>query len=87
MASPFEIAIRQIDRWIIAARQDAHPAVRLLHATYATGDVDMLRQMYPDDLIYRMTGRDMGQLAKQASQLQSQAEREFKRACPQLFPY
>lgn len=52
--------IRQIERWIIAARQDSNPGIKLLHANYAVGNLDMLRQMFSDNEIKEATSKDPG---------------------------
>lgn len=75
-------AIRQIERWIFASKQDKHPGIALLHANYAVGDLDMLRQMYDDAVVFEITGKNPLKLLREATQLQDKAQREVMRYCP-----
>ena len=81
----YQIAIRQIERWIIASQQDVNPGIKLLHANYAVGDLDMLRQMYNDKFILSMTGQNPHSLLIAATALQDKAQAEIKEICPELF--
>lgn len=83
---PISQAIRQIERWLIATKQDRHPAIKMLHANYAVGDLDMLRQMYSDQDIMTATGKDALALLRAASHAQDQAQQELARLCPSLVP-
>lgn len=76
-------AVRQIERWLYAASQDISPGITMLHANYAVGNLDMLRQMYSDRDIERATGKSAFKLLHQASKLQDKAQRELLRLCPQ----
>lgn len=80
------MAVRQIERWMIAARQDRHPAIKLLHSNYAVADVDMLRQAFTDEQIKQSTGKDARQLYRTAISLQDEAQRELTFLCPQAVP-
>lgn len=79
-------AVRQVERWLFAARQDRHPGVALLHANYAAGDLDLLRQLYEDADVKRVTGRDMLALLAEASRLQDEAQAALVRLCPGWVP-
>jgi len=79
--------IRQIERWLIAAKQDKHPAIKLLHANYAVGNLDMFRQMYPDSDIKLITGKDPQALMTIATRLQDEAQKELSVLCPQGVPH
>lgn len=83
---PISQAIRQIERWLIATKQDRHPAIKMLHANYAVGDLDMLRQMYSDQDIMTATGKDSLALLRAATQAQDHAQLELARLCPALVP-
>lgn len=83
---PIPQAIRQIERWLLAVKQDQSPAVKLLHANYAVGDLDMLRQMYSDQEIVTATGRDPFQLLQQATAAQDHAQQELLKLCPGVLP-
>lgn len=74
-------AVRQVERWLFAARQDRHPGVALLHANYAVGDLDLLRQLYEDADVRRVTGRDPPVLLAEASRLQDEAQANLNRLC------
>jgi len=78
--------MRQIERWMVAAKQDTHPGIKLLHANYAVGNLDMIRQMYSDEEIRRQTGKDISKLITIAMQLQDEAQKELSRVCPQSVP-
>ncbi len=77
-------AIRQIERWIFAAKQDKHPGIALLHANYAVGDLDMLRQMYSDIEIANVSGRNALYLLREATALQDKAQKEVLSMCPRM---
>ncbi len=78
--------IRQIERWIVAAKQDLHPGIKLLHANYAVGNLDMLRQMYNSKVIKSTTGRDVDKLMRIAISLQDEAQRQLMVICPKGIP-
>jgi ketosteroid isomerase-like protein len=83
---PIRQAVRQIERWMYAATQDRHPGIAMLHANYAVGDIDMLRQMYPDDLVWEVSGRHPIELLRQATAAQDRATRDLARLCPGVAP-
>lgn len=83
---PIKQGIRQVERWIIAAKQDAHAGVKLLHANYAVGNLDMLRQQFTDEEIKRETGKDPQKLLMIATQLQDEAQKELVLLCPKIIP-
>lgn len=78
--------IRQVERWLTAARQDEHPGIKLLHANYAAGNLDMIRQMYSDKEIIEVSGKDPQYLMTVATKLQDEAQNELARICPQAVP-
>jgi hypothetical protein len=78
------IAMRQVTRWIIAARQDEHPAVQLLHANYAVGNLDMIRQLFTDQQVEQATGLKPLTLHTEATALQDLAQKRLKPYCPTL---
>lgn len=69
-AASITTAIRQTRRWLFAAQQDQHPFVAMLHANYAVGNIDLIRQMWTDADIMHATGQDINSLAKDAAQVQ-----------------
>lgn len=79
-----QTAMRQVTRWILAARQDEHPAVQLLHANYAMGNLDMIRQLFTDQQVEQATGLRPLTLHKEASALQDLAQKRLKPYCPTL---
>lgn len=83
---PILQGMRQIERWLVAARQDKHPGIKLLHSNYAVGNLDMLRQIYSDDDIQQHTGKDPQKLMTIATQLQDEAQMELYRICPEGVP-
>lgn len=83
---PIQQGIRQIERWLIAANQDKHPGIKLLHANYAVGDLDMIRQMYSDKEIIEVTGKDPQKLMSIATKYQDDAQMELIVICPQIAP-
>jgi len=84
---PILQGMRQIERWLIAAKQDKHPGIKLLHANYAVGNLDMFRQMYSDEDIEQHTGKDPQKLMTIATQLQDEAQKELARICPKGIPH
>ncbi len=83
---PILQGMRQIERWMVAAKQDKHPGIKLLHANYAVANLDMIRQMYDDAEIYNQTGKDLRQLVIIATRLQDEAQKELYRVCPKAIP-
>lgn len=79
MAFPdaMKIAIRQTTRWLYAAKQDKSPLVAMLHANYAVGNIDLMRQMWTDAEIAAGTGYDIHALVKDAQQVQDAAQRRL----------
>lgn len=80
------LAVRQIERWLIASRQDQHPAIALLHADYAMGDVDLVRQLWTDQEVVAATGKDMRLLNQHAAAAQDAAKKRILVLAPQLDP-
>ena len=78
--------MRQIERWIIAAKQDSNPGIKLLHANYAVGNLDMLRQMFTDSEIKEATSKDPALLMSVAINLQDEAQSEIEYECPSIMP-
>lgn len=74
-------AVRQIERWMFAVTQDRNPGVALLHANYAVGDLDMLRQMTSNGAVMRVTGKSMLEMLKRATKLQDMAQRRLGKFC------
>ena len=87
MISPkaIQLAIRQIDRWMFASKQDRNPGIALLHANYAVGDLDMLRQAASDIEINNTTGRNSLALFHKAIVLQDHAQERVRAICPKIF--
>ena len=67
--------IRQVERWLKAARQDLDPGVKFLHASYGVGNLDILRQIVTDQEIQRIGGVNPVALLQELSALQDAAAR------------
>lgn len=65
--------VRQVLRWIAAAKQDRDPGVKFLHATYAVGNLDILRQVASDQDILSASGQHPLTLLQDATALQDSA--------------
>jgi hypothetical protein len=76
------IAVRQAQRWLRAAKQDQHPAIRVLHANYAVATIDLIRQLWHDQQIQAMTGIDIVALLRAAMLEQDQAAVAIAAQCP-----
>ena len=76
-------AVRQVERWIFAAEQDKLAGIALLHANYAVGNIDMLRQMYSDKEIEYYTGKEPLDLLLKATLLQDKAQNKLIVKCPE----
>jgi hypothetical protein len=85
-AESIDVGIRQVLRWIMAAQQDEHPGIKLLHSNYAVGNLDMLAQQFSPDEIIRVTGYNPHDLHKVAIALQDEAMEEATVMCPHLRP-
>lgn len=70
-------ALRQTTRWLFAAKQDANPFVAMLHANYAVGNIDLIRQLWSDAEVVAATGHDITALAKDAAQMQDVVKRQL----------
>lgn len=68
------LQIRQVERWLRAARQDLEPGIRFLHASYGMGVLDMLRQLAGDDEVRAATGAEPRALAAELGRLQDAAQ-------------
>lgn len=69
--------MRQVTRWLYAAKQDQDPAVKFLHASYGVGNLDAIRQIISDQEIKLTTGFDSISLMRELSILQDQAQKEL----------
>ena len=83
-ANPIKMGIRQAKRWILAAQTDERASIKMLHANYAVGVMDSLRQMYSDQQIRSVTGADALKLLQQSANLQDQAQKLVLSICPRL---
>jgi len=72
------LQVRQIGRWLRAARQDLDPGIRFLHASYGIATLDMLRQLVSDSEIVAATGQDPGRLFGELTRLQDAAQRALE---------
>ena len=79
--------MRQTERWLTAAQQDAHPAIKMLHANYGVANADILKQAFTEAEIKQHTGKDVNELYRTAIRLQDQATRELSFLCPQAVPH
>lgn len=73
------LQVRQIERWLRAARQNGDPGIRFLHASYAVANLDMLRQLASDVEVLRTTGADPVRLHTEATRLQDEAQGALER--------
>lgn len=73
-------AVRQILRWRFAALQNKNPYVALLHSNYFAGNIDLVRQLWSDETVKKITGQDMLSLWKEATILQDKYQNELKRS-------
>lgn len=71
--------VRQVLRWIAAAKQDADPGVKFLHASYAVGNLDILRQVASDQDIQSASGQHPLALLHHATALQDAARQALTR--------
>ena len=76
--------VRQIKRWLFAAKQDRNLGVALLHVNYAVGNIDMLIQMVPYEQVKKTTGVDMFLLHKKATALQDKIQSRILRIYPKF---
>lgn len=76
--------LRQVTRWILAAKQDQDPAVMLLHTNYAVGNLDLIRQLFTDEQVERETGYKPLTLHREAITLQDYAQKKLLELCPDV---
>ncbi len=62
-------AIRQTKRWLFAAKQDANPYVAMLHANYAVGNIDLMRQLWSDYELATYGQINVHELLRDATQI------------------
>jgi len=79
-----QISMRQITRWMKAAKQDNHPGVMVLHINYAMGNIVMLREMVNDQRIKKVTGIDPFDLYAKIATIQDKAQNKLLKLCPGL---
>ncbi|MGH7376322.1 MAG: hypothetical protein ACREKK_02730 [Candidatus Methylomirabilales bacterium] len=72
------IQVRQVKRWLLAARQDRDAGIRFLHASYAAGNLDILRQVASDQQIREASGENPVALLTEASAIQDEAQRVLR---------
>jgi hypothetical protein len=77
---------RQAHRWYIASKQDQHPIIKNLHANYAVGYVNAMRDIAPDDEIDYVTGLSIANLSAGATREQDRSIAQLARYCPDLIP-
>lgn len=58
----------------------------MLHADYAVATIDLIRQLWPDDVIQTSTGINPYRLLQEATTAQDRAKDLILRACPSLQP-
>lgn len=77
-AEGIRLQVRQVKRWLLAARQDRDPGIRFLHASYGVGNLDILRQVATDAQIRGATGEDPVALHQELIQIQDEAQRRIR---------
>lgn len=68
--------VRQVERWLKAAKQDRDARIQFLHASYGVGNLDILRQIIPDWEIQRIGGVNPLVLHAELAALQDAAARK-----------
>lgn len=79
--------VRQASRYATAARQDANPLIAILHANYAFGIVNMLRQLATDRQILHVAGVSGDRLERRMAEIQDWAAGRFTPYVPDLVPH
>ncbi len=74
--------VRQTARWATAADQDENAYIKNLHATYAMGYLNALREVYTDDKITSVIGIDVRQLDKEIKTIMDNAVKMLAKTCP-----
>jgi hypothetical protein len=78
--------IRQTARWSTAAEQDTNPYIANLHATYAMGYLMALREIYPDEVITRISGINIRELDIKVNKIMDEAVQKLITVCPEGQP-
>lgn len=74
--------VRQTARWATAADQDENAYIKNLHATYAMGYLNALREVYTDEQIKHASGIDIRQLDKEVKNIMDSAIKMLSNVCP-----
>lgn len=85
-ARTIRILARQTIRWATASIQDSEPIVAVLHANYASGFAQALRQVASDSAIQRATGLDAQALEARVVAIQDRVTERLMARCPKLRP-
>ena len=78
--------LRQTARWLTASFNDTNPYISNLHANYAQGYIMALTDIYPDEMIQKVSGVDTFTLKKEVSRGQDNSVRKLVSVCPQGRP-
>lgn len=78
--------MRQTFRWYIAATQDKHPWVKILHSNYANGYLMAMRDVAEDKEIETITQVNMIELNNSISKQQDESLLALAKECPELVP-
>ena len=78
--------VKQTARWSLAAEQDRHPVIAVLHANYGVGYWSALRSLATLETISRIANLDAATFEKRIYNIQAKATRALFQHCPQLKP-
>ena len=71
-----KMQLRQVQRWLLAAKQDKDARIMFLHASYGVGNLDILRQIVPDWELQRIGGVNPLALHSELAALQDRAAKQ-----------
>lgn len=83
---PIQVLHRQAARYAVAASQDAHPIIAVLHANYAMGYLLALKDLTTSEEFKGATGQDLLNFEHEIARIQDGATLRLVKSSPGLIP-
>jgi hypothetical protein len=83
---PIQVLYRQAARYAVAASQDTHPVIAVLHANYAMGYLLALKDLTTNDEFKGATGQDLLIFEHEIARIQDSATLRLVKSNPALIP-
>ena len=83
---PIQVLYRQAARYAVAASQDSHPVIAVLHANYAMGYLLALKDLATNEEFKGATGQDLLNFEQEIARIQDGATLRLVKSNPDLIP-